>query len=142
MAFINEKLTSEQIKEFNSWNLKRPIFGFGRIIREIDMETPLKWTIDKERRMYLIPTSYDKDYFDEHVFIFIWKNKNYLVQFNISFEDGNTGVWNVPKKYLIDNTFPYCTEEHFLDDLRDALFAYGIYGTDDINGTSSIKCNF
>lgn len=141
MAFINEQLTSEQKEDFNSLKIKRPIFGLGRIIREVDMELPWYWTIDKERKMYLMPTSYDRDYPDEKVFVFVWNNKNYLVQFNISFED-NTGVWNVPKKYLIDNIFPYCTEEHFLDDLRDALLVYGVFGTDKLNETSNIKCNF
>lgn len=79
MAFINEKLTSEQKEEFNSLKIKRPILGFGRVIREIDMEFPWYWTIDKEREMYLMPTSYDRDYPDERVFVFIWNNKNYLV---------------------------------------------------------------
>ncbi len=142
MAFINEYLTSEQKEEFNSLKIKSPIFGLGHIIKEIDMECPWYWTIDKERKMYLIESSCDRDYPDEKVFVFVWNNKNYLVQFNISFEDINTGVWNVPKKYLIDNIFPYCTEEHFLDDLRDALLVYGIFGTDKLNESGSIKCNF
>lgn len=142
MAFINEKVTPEQAEEFYSMKIKEPIFGLGRIIKEIDMECPWHWTIDKERKMYLLPTSYDRDYHDERVFVFIWNNKNYLVQFNFSFEDGNTGVYNIPEKYLIDNTFPYCTEEHFLDDLRDALLVYGIFGTDKLNESGSVKCNF
>ena len=142
MSFINEKLTSEQEEEFLSLNIKRPIFGFGRIIREIDMEVPWQWTIDKERKMYLIETSYDRDYLNENVFVFIWNHKNYLVQFSFSFEDSDTGVWNVPEKYLIDTRFPYCTEEHFLDDLRDALLAHGVFGNDFTNGNGNIKCNF
>ncbi len=143
VAFTNEKLTSEQAGEFNSLKIKRPIFGFGRIIREIDMELPWYWTIDKERKMYLMPTSRDRDYPDERVFIFVWNNKNYLVQFNVSFENGYTVVWNIPKKYLINNLFPYCTEENFLDDLREALIVYGVSGDpDNSDEKCSTKCNF
>ena len=141
MAFINEKLTSEQAEEFNSLKIKEPIFGFGRIIKEIDMDFPYLWTVDKERKMYLIASSCDRDYPDEEVFVFVWHNKNYLVQFRMSFEDSNTGIWNIPEKYLIDNTFPYCTEEHFLDDLRDALLAHGVFGNDEVN-KGNVKCNF
>lgn len=131
MAFINEKLTPEQAEDFYSMKIKRPIFGFGRIIREIDMELPWYWTIDKERKMYLMSTSYDRNYFYEKVFVFVWNNKNYLVQFNLSFENGNTVVWNIPKHYLINDAFPYCTEEHFLDDLCEALAAHGVTGDPD-----------
>lgn len=143
MAFINEKLTSVQKEEFNSLKIKRPVFGFGRIIREIDMELPWHWTIDKERKMYLMPTSYDRDYPDERVFVFIWNHKNYLVQFNISFENGYTVVWSIPKHYLINNVFPYCEEDRFLDDLRDALVAYGVSGDpDNSDKKCSTKFNF
>lgn len=137
MAFVKEKLTPEQKEKFNSLKIKRPIFAFGRIIYEIDMETPWEWIIDKERKMYLLPTSYDREFMDEHVFVFVWNNKNYLVQFTLGFKDENTGVWNIPEKYLINNEFPYCTEEHFLDDLCDALLVYGLHGTG-----GNVKCNF
>ena len=105
------------------------------------MEFPWNWTIDKERKMYLLGTSRDREYFDERVFVFVWNNKNFLVQFKLSL-DGNTAVWDVPEKYLIDNVFPYCTEEHFIDDLRNALLVYGITGNDEINANAVIKCNF
>lgn len=143
MAFINEKLTSEQKDIFNSLNIKRPVFGFGHVIREVDMEFPWYWTIDKERKMYLMSTSYDRDYPDERVFIFVWNNKNYLVQFNISFENGYTVVWNIPKHYLINDVFPYCEDDRFLDDLCDALAAYGVSGNpDNSNEKSSTKISF
>lgn len=143
MAFINEKMTSEQKGIFNSLNIKRPIFGFGRIIREVDMECPLKWTIDKERKMYLLSTSYDRDYPDERVFVFVWNNKNYLVQFNISFENGYTVVWNIPEHYLINGVFPYCEDDSFLDDLFDALAAYGVSGDpDNSNEKGGTKFSF
>lgn len=140
MAFINEKLTPEQHEEFNSWGIKKPIFGFGQISREKDMVNPLYWTVDHEREIYLLSTTHDRDYPDESVFIFIWNKKKYLVQFNSHFEDEETVVWSVPEKYLIDSTFPYCEEEGFIDDLRDALLCYGSMGTTDEN--CKTVCNF
>ncbi len=129
MAFVNEKLTPEQREEFNSWEVIQPHFGFGRIIREELMRNPWYWTIDKEREIYLLKTSYDRDFPNEMVFVFIWHKKNYLVQFFRSYEENNVIVWDIPKHYLIDKFFPYCEEEHFLDDLREALIAYGDTGT-------------
>lgn len=122
--------------------IKRPIFGFGRIIREIDMELPWFWTLDKERKMYLMPTSYDRDYPDERVFVFVWNNKKNLVQFNFGFEDGCTAVYKVPEKYLIDSVFPFCAEDGFLDDLRGALLVYGVSGNDKSDEKCQIRCDF
>ena len=142
MAFINEVLTPEQREEFRSWNLKRPIFDFGCIIKEVAMDAPFQWTVDKERNMYLLGTSFDRNYLDENVFLFIWNHKNYLVQFTLSYDDDNTSVWNIPKNYMIDNVFPYCTEDHFLDDLRDALLVHGKMRSARSNREIHIRCNF
>ena len=129
MSFTIEILSDEQRKEFALWNLKEPILGFGRIIRVVDMYPPSEWTIDRERKIYLIGSSCDWDYPDERVFIFIWNGIDYLVQFHQSFKDDNTIVWSPPQKNLINRAFPYCTEEKFVDDLREALTAYGAFGT-------------
>ncbi len=129
MSFTIEKLSDEQRKEFALWQLKEPVLGFGRVIREVDMYPPSEWTIDRDRKIYLIGSSCDLDYPDEKLFVFIWRGKDYLVQFHQSFKDDNTVVWSPPQKYFINNTFPYCTEEMFIHDLREALTAYGAFGT-------------
>ncbi|WP_019680384.1 hypothetical protein [Ruminococcus flavefaciens] len=140
MAFVNEKLTKQYGEEFKSWGLKRPSFGFGKLIKEVPMEVPYYWTADHERKMYLMGASNDRDYPDEKVFIFIWNGKKNLVQFNISFEDNDTVVWRLPEQYLINNTFPFCEEEGFIDDLRDALTAHGAFGWNDKDNKT--KCEF
>ena len=140
MAFINEKLTNEQKEEFNSWGIMQPYFGFGRIIDETPMRNPWYWTVDKERKMYLLDTTYDREYINECVFIFIWNGKDYRVQFYCRTEANNTVIWELPKKYLIDTVFPYCEEEHFLDDLREALRVYGYTGRP--NENCNIKIMF
>ena len=141
MAFVNEVLTPEQKEEFLSWNLKRPIFMAGRILNETPMFAPFRWTVDKERNMYLLETSYDPDFPYEEVFLFIWNGKNYLVQFTWVV-NGNSRAWNIPEKYMIDDVFPYCTEEHFLDDLREALLVYSKSRPKNQGPGIQIICNF
>ena len=111
MGFTIERLSKEQKQEFALWGIKEPILGFGRVIREVDMYPPSEWIIDKDRKIYLIGSSCDWDYPDEKLFVFIWRGNDYLVQFNQCFKDDNTIVWDIPKKYLINKTFPYCTDE-------------------------------
>ncbi len=143
MAFIKEKLTKEQQEEVNSWEIKYPLFYAGHIVDEMGLEDPRYWTADRERRIYLFGVYYDRFHFDEKVFVFIWNQKSYIVQFNLSYEDENTAVWSEPKNYLIDSAFPYCEEKQFLDDLREALITYGtsnvLYDSDE---KSTVKCNF
>ena len=98
MFFINERLTLKQREEFNSWGIMQPFFGFGRVISEEPLK-PRYWTVDKEREIYLLNTSYDRDYPDEHVFIFIWNKKDYRVQFYRRLEKDGVIVWELPKKY-------------------------------------------
>ena len=141
MAFNYEIVTPEQWEEFESQKIKIPLFYNGQIVREADMIAPFQWVIDKERNMYLLDTSVDRFYLDEFVFLFIWNHKNYFVQFNWV-EDRNSVVWNLPKKYLIDDVFPYCTEEHFLDDLREALLVYGKMRCEHSKQEIRVRCNF
>ena len=142
MAFVNEVLTPEQREEFLSWNLKRPTLMAGRILKEIPMNAPFLWTVDKERNMYLLPSSADRDFPDDYLFLFIWNGKNYLVQF-AWVVNGNSRAWNIPEKYMIDDVvFPYCTEEHFLDDLREALLVYSKSRLKNQGPGIQIICNF
>lgn len=143
MSFINEKLTSEQQKEFNSWGITYPLYGGGQLLREIKMKDPRNWTIDKERNIYLFGLYSLRDYYEERVFAFLWGNKTYIVQFRESFENGNNVIWNIPEHYMSkDIIFPYCEEKGFIDDLRDALAAYGDDGYIEENNKKRTKCNF
>lgn len=144
MAFINESLTLEQQKEVTSWNIKYYRCAMGRILSTRKLENPWNWTVDKERNIYLFGVYYLRDYFEETVFVFLWNNKQYFVQFRYSWEDSNTLVWNIPEHYACKTiVFPYSTEEGFIDDLRSALVAYGRDGTTgEMNKKITTKCNF
>ena len=143
MSFINENLTEKQQEEFDSWGITYPLYGLGKFLREIKMSPPRRWTVDKERNIYLMGLYPLRDYYCENVFIFLWHNKKYIVQFRESFENGNNVIWNIPEDYMcMDLTFPYSEEEGFIDDLRDALIAYGDDGEVEENEKKRTKCSF
>ncbi|GHU53461.1 hypothetical protein AGMMS49975_11590 [Clostridia bacterium] len=148
MAFINERLTDEQKKEFEDWGIKKPVVDFGIIFDEYEhpMDSPVHWTVDKDRNTYLIgipPAMYELSFPDERIFVFIWDGKSYVVQFKGIAEDRNTISWNIPSKYLIKDRFPYSMEVGFLETLRAAFFAFKVFGScDRLNESVFVKCNF
>ena len=75
MAFVNEKLTPEQQQEVNSWEISYPRCAMGQILKTDILVNPWYWTVDKERKIYLFGIYYLRDYFEESLFVFIWKNK-------------------------------------------------------------------
>lgn len=87
---------------------------------------------------------YLRDFSNETVFVFIWKNKQYTVQFLHRYDEDDTLIWDIPKNYACNSlVFPYNTEEGFIDDLRSALIAYGGSGTpNEQNRKNIVKCNF
>ena len=101
-------------------------------------------TIDREKKSYLFGVYYLRDFFNETVFVFIWNNKHYTVQFLSRYDEDDTLIWDVPENYARKSfVFPYNTEEGFIDDLRSALIAYGNSGTPRENGRKNlVKCNF
>lgn len=144
MAFINEKLTSEQQQEVNSWEIRYPRCSMGQILKYAKLENPWYWTIDREKKSYLFGVYYLRDFFNETVFVFIWNNKHYTVQFLSRYDEDDTLIWDVPENYACKSfVFPYNTEEGFIDDLRSALIAYGNSGTPRENSRKNlVKCNF
>lgn len=143
MAFINEALTPEQQKELDSWGITYPLYGLGQFLREVEMSSPRRWTVDKEKNIYLLKLYPLRDHYEETVFAFIWNGKKYIVQFRESFENGNNVIWNIPENYMCEDiTFPYCEEKGFIDDLRDALTAFGDDGEVEENEKSRTRCSF
>lgn len=84
MAFVNEKLTLDQQKEVNSWGISYHLCSMGQILTTMKLENPWEWTIDKERKIYLFGVYYLRDYYEENVFVFIWKKNNILYNSDIA----------------------------------------------------------
>ncbi|MCQ2486250.1 MAG: hypothetical protein MJ168_13100 [Clostridia bacterium] len=140
MAFINEILTKEQKLEFNSWNIKYPFYVDESYLGMKQLLNPCSWTVDKERDIYLMRVYNNREYFYDWMFVFLWNKKTYTVQFHMTLT-GNDVVWSIPDHYFHkDLSFPYSFEEHFLDDLRNALKTYGIRG--ELNRVGNVDCDF
>jgi len=141
MAFINEILTKEQKLEFNSWNIEYPYYVDGWFLGTKKLLNPRCWTVDKERDIYLMRVYTSREHYcEEWIFVFLWNNKTYTVQFHMTLS-GNDVVWSVPDHYVYkDLSFPYSYEEHFLDDLRNALKTHGIRG--ELNRVGNVDCDF
>lgn len=142
MAFEFVVLTKEEKEEINSWGLKIPYCYCGKTYKDRDIKDPDTCSVDKKRNIYLIGVYHAIPDMEENAFAFLWKGKTYFVQFRLEYIDNNNCSWNIPNRYMSnDNVFPYCTEPGFIDDLRDALIAYGS-GMQHIFGKIDTKCNF
>lgn len=144
MAFEFIILTDEEKEEINSWDIKIPYCSLGQTIGEWNIKNPNKCVADKERNIYLFGAYYEpltKD--DNRVMAFYWRGKTYYVQFMLVYEDSHHCSWNIPNRYLNkDLIFPYCSEEGFLDDLRDALIEYGPGRAGAIEAGIITRCGF
>ena len=144
MAFEFITLTKEEKEEINSWDIKIPYCSLGQTIGEWNIQNPEICAVDKDRKMYLFGAYYEPLRKEENlVFAFFWKGKPYYVQFTLVFEDHHHCSWNIPNRYLNKElVFPYCTEEGFIDDLRDALIAYGPGWKPSLDDEMITRCAF
>lgn len=125
MAFINEKLTQEQIDNFEKMNIIGP--------RNITLK-PRRQTIDRTRNMCLIyygVTSRDDP--NENIFFIERNQKQYFIK--LCFYSKSIGprqaeiTWNGFE--LLSGTDIPLDLEAFKDDIKAALKVYGILGTPD-----------
>ena len=144
MAFEFITLTEEEKEEIYSWNITIPHCSLGQTIGEWRIRKPDVCAADKDRKMYLFGAYYEPLRRETNlVFAFLWKGKPYYVQFTLVFEDPHHCSWNIPNRYLNKElVFPYCTEEGFIDDLRDALIAYGPGWEPSFDDGIITKCGF
>ena len=133
MAFINEKLTDEQRKEFVSRGIKNPLSATGAIL------SPMFWTIDRESNMCLIECGVHRDYPDEYYFVFLWKAEQYVISLVMETKS-NTAIWN---KEVQASPYVFSASAPYVDDLRNALSVFKFDGsTDQLNENSKAICNF
>ena len=57
------------------------------------------FTEDREKKSYLFGVYNLRDFFNETVFVFIWNNKHYTVQFLSRYDEDDTLIWDVPENY-------------------------------------------
>ena len=82
------------------------------------------WTIDRENDMYLVRAGYDREYYDEQYFIFFWKGEQHV----ISLVQGVTGDTIIWKKEVQVSPYRFSINDHFVNDLRNALRVFKVDG--------------
>lgn len=128
MAFVNEKLTEEQRKEFVSRGIKRPWSE--------RLANPIYRTIDVERNMCLWHLgNLGRDFFRHHMFLFEWNGEEHYII--MEYVDPN------PKEdYIIWSISQYekCKihDQPFAEDLEEALIEYELDGSPEQQGNIKI----
>ena len=134
MAFVNEEIITEEDKAyFNSFGIKDPFTG--------KLEEPWKWTIDRERNMFLSCVAGQGTEYSEipMYFAFIYKNRVLEIPtYSKTIGNRSTGMdmyWEIsisrpPKEFMdeLSEIFEY---------LREAFTVYGSYY--DNRGIKSVK---
>lgn len=124
MAFINEKLTDEQKREFINRGIKRP--WSERIA------TPIYRTIDIEKNMCLWKLgNLGRDFFNHYMFLFEWKGEEYFVIMEYVDPDANEDriVWSLSKYEKKE-----VLNQAFAEDFEEALIVYAVNGRPDQQG--------
>lgn len=118
MAFINEKLTVEQRKEFMSRGIKKPTSNYAA--------NPIYCTIDVERNMSLWHLgNLGRDDYNHHMFLFDWHGEQHTIIMKYVDPDPteNCILWSL-SKYEKNNI----SGKPFVNDFKEALMKYAIDG--------------
>lgn len=121
MAFVNEKLTEEQRKEFVSRGIKRP--WSERIAN------PIYRTIDTEKNMCLWHLgNLGRDYFEHHMFLFEWNREEHFIIMEY-IDPGSS------EDYIMLSLSKYgknvISNQPFAEDFKEALIQYAVNGRPD-----------
>ena len=118
MAFVNEKLTSEQREEFFKRKIMYP---------EPDSDIqfmPVWWTIDKEVGDFLIEAgSVNRDDRDNIIFYFSYSGGSLFVTLNRQMSGENTIKWSISE---YEKNFT--GQEDFAVRLKEAMLAFAFFG--------------
>lgn len=126
MGYVNERVPEEEKKAYM-------IPGYKEI-------TPSYWTIDKEKNIKLFKYWTNMDAPKEIYFAFVWEEKVIDI---ILIKDvkGNVVQWNMKGMSVSEEILP--KRETVLDELRQALKAFGLFGHNIENAPKiEIKVNF
>ena len=138
MAFANELLTDKQREDFERKRIGNPLSPVLPILK------PLKWICDSEKNSYLFSIGTHRDYPNEELFFWHWKNQEFILPLNKKNILPNTRVWSFdtslpnPIIKLQDGAV-----SEMIKDLKMALEVYRIDGTTTVDNMSvDIVCDF
>lgn len=124
MPFVNEYLTDEQRKDFKRKGIKNPLSSALPILK------PIKWICDSESNSYLFSIGTHRDYPDEELFFWHWKNQEFILPLKKHNIPSDTRMWGLNTSYpnpivqLQDNV-----AAEMIESLKLALEVYRLDGT-------------
>lgn len=136
MAFVNEYVSEEDIKKYGLEAIDKRYF-------RADYKT--EWTRDKERDMYLRFMRHGgEDGVSQQIFAFYWMGN--LLEVGVTFQgggmrDGKRWKWWTLRYLSLPKELELHREE-ILEDLRDAMSAYGAAGLAVSSTDFTITCEF
>lgn len=119
MAFVNERLTTQQREDFLKRKIRKPTSD--------NFACPVFRTIDTEKNMCLWHLgNLGRDDFNDHKFLFEWNGNEYFIIMKYFDPDPNSNSinWSISK---FEEKFN--GKEEFADDFKNALIAYAIDGS-------------
>lgn len=132
MAFVNERLTTQQREDFLKRKIRKPTSD--------NFACPVFRTIDTEKNMCLWHLgNLGRDDFNDHKFLFEWNGNEYFIIMKYFDPDPNSNLinWSISK---FEEKFN--GKEEFADDLKNALIAYAIDGSNPRHDNTIVDVDF
>lgn len=124
MSFIVEQLSEEQREEFAKKTITNPLSCSLPILN------PTSWVIDHQKDVYLFGIGTHRDYPDEALFFFHWKDLEFILPLRKQNQMPNTRIWSLNttwKSPIVIIAFD--RKQELLMDLKEALLIYKLDGT-------------
>lgn len=138
MAFDIEELTPEQQEQFAVKQIPDPLSPTLGILK------PREWIIDVGKDVFLFAIGVHRDYPDEELFFFHWKDQEMILSLRKENQLPNTRIWSFqtswenPLRYVQGNI-----RSQILADLKQALEVYRVDGTSDPSNLAvQVVCDF
>lgn len=138
MAFEIEALTAEQREQFAAKQIPDPLSPVLGILK------PREWIIDAGKAVFLFAIGVHRDYPNEELFFFHWKDQEMILPLKKENRLPNTRIWSFqiswenPLRYIPGNI-----RSQMLEDLKLALEVYRVDGTSDPSNLAvQVVCDF
>lgn len=132
MAFVNERLTSQQREDFCNRKIRKPTSN--------NFACPIFRTVDAEKKMCLWHLgNLGRDDYNEHQFLFEWNGNEYFIIMKYSDFDPNSNLinWSISR---FEKAFS--GNEDYANDFKNALIAYAIDGSDHQRNETIVNVDF
>ncbi|PYG85605.1 hypothetical protein LY28_03293 [Ruminiclostridium sufflavum DSM 19573] len=135
MAFVNERMTKEEMAEFEAKAIKNP----GN---RLSIFRPYQWTINREENIYLIWALREREEPHDYYFLLGWKGTLMPVKLREYWAKGSPRIWSLLHVKIPEELKVY--EHEISKSLKNALTVYAFNGnpSEPFNKTTNVEFNF